>query len=91
METEKNLVNEIDIGLRHLVPANEAVDRLAASMKAIGLRTPITAGIFPSSLADEDGLFSDDSMGICQVRLELGSACKKFGRGSRDPNGRISE
>jgi ParB/RepB/Spo0J family partition protein len=52
-------VHEIDIGPRHRTPEQAAVDRLAASMKMIGLRTPITVRYFDDR-PSQDGM-SDDS------------------------------
>jgi ParB/RepB/Spo0J family partition protein len=54
------LLSEIDVDPQHRVPTKDAVDRLAGSMNAIGLRTPITIRYFPDR-PSADGSGSEDS------------------------------
>jgi ParB/RepB/Spo0J family partition protein len=59
METQMLLVADIDVGpTRHRSTDAVAVERLASSMKTIGLRTPITVRYFPDR-PSQDGVSED--------------------------------
>lgn len=77
MQSQSILVEYIVIGERHRALSDDACNRLAASMKQIGLRNPISVRIV-DNYVDEDGVVGDGVPILVAGRHRL-EAAKRLG------------